>query len=40
MPIGEGIKGRLFNVIGEAIDGLTPLDNFKRYLYSPFCSQI
>jgi F-type H+-transporting ATPase subunit beta len=26
MPIGEGIKGRLFNVIGEAIDGLTPLD--------------
>jgi F-type H+-transporting ATPase subunit beta len=26
MPIGEGIKGRLFNVIGEAIDGLKPLD--------------
>jgi len=23
MPIGEDIKGRLFNVVGEAIDGLT-----------------
>ncbi len=22
MPIGEGIKGRLFNVVGTAIDGL------------------
>ncbi len=22
MPVGEGIKGRLFNVIGEAIDGI------------------
>ncbi len=22
MPVGEGIKGRLFNVIGEAIDGM------------------
>src|SRR5690606_14169417 len=22
MPIGEGIKGRLFNVTGDAIDGL------------------
>ncbi|MCU0451108.1 MAG: F0F1 ATP synthase subunit beta [Bernardetiaceae bacterium] len=22
MPIGEGIKGRLFNVVGEAIDGI------------------
>ena len=27
MPIGEGIKGRLFNVVGEAIDGLAELDN-------------
>ena len=26
MPIGEGIKGRLFNVIGDAIDGLPNLD--------------
>ncbi len=25
MPIGEGIRGRLFNVIGEAIDGLENL---------------
>jgi F-type H+-transporting ATPase subunit beta len=22
MPVGEGIEGRLFNVIGEAIDGI------------------
>jgi F-type H+-transporting ATPase subunit beta len=26
MPIGEAIKGRLFNVVGDAIDGLTPVD--------------
>ena len=26
MPIGEGIKGRLFNVIGDAIDGMPNLD--------------
>lgn len=26
MPTGEGIKGRLFNVVGQAIDGLTELD--------------
>ena len=26
MPTGEAIKGRLFNVVGEAIDGLTPVD--------------
>lgn len=27
MPIGEAIKGRLFNVIGEAIDGMMPVDS-------------
>lgn len=27
MPIGEKIKGRLFNVVGEAIDGIGELDN-------------
>lgn len=26
MPVGEGIKGRLFNVVGNAIDGLGNLD--------------
>mgnify|MGYP001053216436 FL=1 len=26
MPIGDQIKGRLFNVVGEAIDGLSPID--------------
>jgi F-type H+/Na+-transporting ATPase subunit beta len=26
MPIGEGIKGRLFNVVGEAIDGIAQPD--------------
>jgi len=27
MPIGEEIKGRLFNVVGEAIDGIKQLSN-------------
>lgn len=27
MPIGEEIKGRLFNVVGEAIDGIGHVDN-------------
>src|SRR5699024_1009807 len=26
MPVGEQIKGRLFNVVGEPIDGLKPTD--------------
>ena len=26
MPIGEKIKGRLFNVVGEAIDGINQMD--------------
>ena len=29
MPIGEGINGRLFNVTGDAIDGLPQLDKSK-----------
>jgi F-type H+-transporting ATPase subunit beta len=32
MPTGEAIKGRLFNVIGEAIDGLAPIDASKNGL--------
>src|SRR5689334_5067543 len=27
MPTGEQIKGRLFNVVGEAIDGIGSVDN-------------
>ena len=27
MPIGEAIKGRLFNVVGDAIDGIEEVDN-------------
>ncbi|MFN0188472.1 MAG: F0F1 ATP synthase subunit beta [Bacteroidia bacterium] len=27
MPVGEKIKGRLFNVVGEAIDGINDVDN-------------
>lgn len=27
VPTGDGIKGRLFNVVGEAIDGISPIDN-------------
>ncbi|MGI6218906.1 MAG: F0F1 ATP synthase subunit beta [Bacteroidaceae bacterium] len=26
MPVGEQVKGRLMNVIGEAVDGMRPLD--------------
>ncbi|HHG83765.1 MAG TPA: F0F1 ATP synthase subunit beta, partial [Bacteroidetes bacterium] len=31
MPTGDGIKGRLFNVIGQAIDGLPQPDSLKGY---------
>jgi len=27
MPIGEKVKGRLFNVVGEAIDGINEVSN-------------
>ncbi|HVB02353.1 MAG TPA: F0F1 ATP synthase subunit beta [Chitinophagaceae bacterium] len=27
MPVGEQIRGRLFNVVGEAIDGIGPISN-------------
>jgi len=30
MPTGEQVKGRLFNVIGESIDGLKPMKEGKR----------
>jgi len=31
MPIGEQIKGRLFNVVGQAIDGIGEMDNSNGY---------
>ncbi len=31
MPIGEKVKGRLMNVVGEAIDGIDALDNSDGY---------
>ena len=31
MPIGEQIKGRLFNVVGETIDGIGPVDKSRGY---------
>ncbi len=31
MPIGDKVKGRLFNVIGEAIDGIGPVSNEGGY---------
>lgn len=31
MPIGEKVKGRLFNVVGEAIDGIGPVSNEGGY---------
>jgi len=31
MPIGEDIRGRLFNVVGESIDGIEPPEGKERY---------
>ncbi len=31
MPIGDAIKGRLFNVVGEPIDGIGPVSKEKSY---------
>lgn len=31
MPVGEDIRGRLFNIVGEAIDGIADPDGSKRY---------
>lgn len=31
MPIGEDINGRLFNVIGQTIDGIGPVEATKQY---------
>jgi len=30
MPVGESIRGRLFNVVGDAIDGIGPVGNTER----------
>jgi F-type H+-transporting ATPase subunit beta len=32
MPVGDKIKGRLFNVVGETIDGIGPIDNKNGYV--------
>jgi F-type H+/Na+-transporting ATPase subunit beta len=31
MPVGDHVKGRLLNVIGQAIDGIGPVDNTQGY---------
>lgn len=31
MPTGKGVNGRIFNVIGDSIDGLPPVESGKRY---------
>src|SRR3972149_12252145 len=31
MPTGDKVKGRLFNVVGEAIDGIGPVSNEGGY---------
>lgn len=31
MPVGEEIRGRLFNVIGKSIDGMTPVKTTRTY---------
>ena len=37
MPTGDKVKGRLFNVVGDAIDGIGPCDTDKgcRYIEKP-----
>jgi F-type H+-transporting ATPase subunit beta len=42
MPIGEGIKGRLFNVVGEAIDGMENLstEGVVQSIINPLVSKI
>jgi F0F1-type ATP synthase, beta subunit len=35
MPIGDQVKGRLMNVIGEAVDGMEELDKSWFVSYSP-----
>ena len=36
MPVGEAIRGRLFNVVGEAIDGIRqPITEKKLSIYRP-----
>ena len=38
MPVGENINGRLFNVIGDAIDGMpAPVCEKKKKKNRPFC---
>jgi len=31
MPTGKSVNGRLFNVVGESIDGLKPVESTERY---------
>jgi F-type H+-transporting ATPase subunit beta len=38
MPVGEGIKGRVFNVVGDAIDGIANLDKTDGRAYSQHSS--
>jgi F-type H+-transporting ATPase subunit beta len=38
MPIGDAIRGRLFNVVGEAIDGLEQLGKHHSWLKIVFLS--
>jgi F-type H+-transporting ATPase subunit beta len=36
MPVGDNIRGRLLNVVGESIDGMTALDNSEgRAIHAP-----
>jgi F-type H+-transporting ATPase subunit beta len=34
MPIGDNIKGRVFNVVGDAIDGIPALDKTMAALFT------
>ena len=34
MPTGDKIKGRLFNVVGEAIDGINEVENTEGFRFT------
>ena len=34
MPTGDAIKGRLFNVVGDAVDGMKAVSKIKAYLFT------
>jgi len=40
MPTGDAIKGRVFNVVGEPIDGITGVDKKRRPLDPQYSTKV